>query len=1076
MKLLKKYSAIISLGILISSFMTAPISALSASQSEDRIESTSSSLDNNQEKLETKSSTTVSSEAVISEQKQPSDETLSETNEKASTQNSEIGSSSDIDSSERQTRAPNENIEKIETIDGTKATDLIFLRENVDLSINSPTATSVYTGNVITSTIQYSTSGQSPFVIKNPYIEVVFPSLLLPSSSTLETEAFLDRIQIVDITDERYLKTTIEEKNGNTVYKIYFTELDSSTKMNIPYSFSFSNRVTPASYSITPTVALYTENGEEVAFVTDKTYSPKYDKRSITKSVYGTGSSEYGRDGQILAAGMANSNNTDYVSGNGYEYIPFYFELNATNDSNSRLIKTAKITDSLPTYIDINGNKRTAFFDAKANPGWVDNGDGTVTYSVTQTPKEIGGDLRHDIREKVNYITLNLAFPNAPAKENGEAVNYNNSVDIELIPYNATEEEIVTITDSIKFKIAAEPFLGSGMLGKDPKGSVIHDNMGLYSERVRYYVKLNNKLSSPLKNIVFSEDANEFDPRLYVASISPIYYRGSKTLTVPFSIKGIRADGSSEVITPQSTGLTQLNANTQAEMNSIANDVQTGRTSIEEVDAINPEFVKYEFIIDPSIEILPGDRLDFDIYMAFKDPYHVSYSKKTDIKNSISSNFNYNVANGQERTLQVKDDANTRFTPLHESISLSKSTEPANTTFKVGDRVQFRLTADLRNLSNARYLDNPTFVDILPKGLSFDNTSRISGFYNTSSLIESYTFEKNYKNSGHDAALIKFKSGMVSELEGGDANVRKTLNIFVSNLIVNKDVIPTKAETENDNNDNQLYFYFGNEVLDEIESNQIVADIYDLYKGNDIYRTSSKVPAITADSISIDKQIRNKGDEWRTEIDTDFDEIFDYRLRIKNYIPKKQSALTVYDRLPFADGNGSSFSNVLNKPVEVLSGDNNVTSKFDIYYRNDNAPTNPRDAENSSAWTTSFMEDTTAIKVVLKSGETIGEYETLNIQVEAKAPSHQPRLYDTSTINSFNVKYEGTSYYVKSNEVKNNLPNLPKIEITGTKTWEDQNNQDGLRPDEITVNLLANGEKVASKTVTEADDWKYSFT
>ncbi len=53
----------------------------------------------------------------------------------------------------------------------------------------------------------------------------------------------------------------------------------------------------------------------------------------------------------------------------------------------------------------------------------------------------------------------------------------------------------------------------------------------------------------------------------------------------------------------------------------------------------------------------------------------------------------------------------------------------------------------------------------------------------------------------------------------------------------------------------------------------------------------------------------------------------------------------------------------------------------------------------------------------------------------------------------------------------------PEItEVTGTKTWDDENNQDGVRPESITVNLLANGEQVESIEVTEADDWAYSFT
>ena len=57
------------------------------------------------------------------------------------------------------------------------------------------------------------------------------------------------------------------------------------------------------------------------------------------------------------------------------------------------------------------------------------------------------------------------------------------------------------------------------------------------------------------------------------------------------------------------------------------------------------------------------------------------------------------------------------------------------------------------------------------------------------------------------------------------------------------------------------------------------------------------------------------------------------------------------------------------------------------------------------------------------------------------------------------------------------IPVNPDIEdITGTKTWDDNNNQDGKRPESITINLLANREKVQSKNITKEDNWKWTFT
>ena len=52
------------------------------------------------------------------------------------------------------------------------------------------------------------------------------------------------------------------------------------------------------------------------------------------------------------------------------------------------------------------------------------------------------------------------------------------------------------------------------------------------------------------------------------------------------------------------------------------------------------------------------------------------------------------------------------------------------------------------------------------------------------------------------------------------------------------------------------------------------------------------------------------------------------------------------------------------------------------------------------------------------------------------------------------------------------------ITVAGSKTWDDADDRSGVRPEEITIRLLANGEEVAGKarTVTAADGWAWRFT
>ncbi|MBQ8681448.1 MAG: Cna B-type domain-containing protein [Bacilli bacterium] len=59
-----------------------------------------------------------------------------------------------------------------------------------------------------------------------------------------------------------------------------------------------------------------------------------------------------------------------------------------------------------------------------------------------------------------------------------------------------------------------------------------------------------------------------------------------------------------------------------------------------------------------------------------------------------------------------------------------------------------------------------------------------------------------------------------------------------------------------------------------------------------------------------------------------------------------------------------------------------------------------------------------------------------------------------------------------------NITNVHETEetiVSGVKTWNDSNNQDGIRPDSITVNLLKNGVQFKSIEVTKENDWSYKF-
>ncbi len=72
-----------------------------------------------------------------------------------------------------------------------------------------------------------------------------------------------------------------------------------------------------------------------------------------------------------------------------------------------------------------------------------------------------------------------------------------------------------------------------------------------------------------------------------------------------------------------------------------------------------------------------------------------------------------------------------------------------------------------------------------------------------------------------------------------------------------------------------------------------------------------------------------------------------------------------------------------------------------------------------------------------------------------------------------------TTAYSEDTLTITNTHTTEVTEITVTKKWVDGDNQDGLRPEKITVQLLADGVEVEGKTADltgEGNDWTYTFT
>ena len=97
-------------------------------------------------------------------------------------------------------------------------------------------------------------------------------------------------------------------------------------------------------------------------------------------------------------------------------------------------------------------------------------------------------------------------------------------------------------------------------------------------------------------------------------------------------------------------------------------------------------------------------------------------------------------------------------------------------------------------------------------------------------------------------------------------------------------------------------------------------------------------------------------------------------------------------------------------------------------------------------------------------------FEDLNVYANAEEVEY---TVTEDAVANYETEITGTA---AEGFVVTNSREVEKTKVTVTKVWVDESDRDGARPEAITVELLANGEKFAETTLTgEGDEWTYTF-
>ena len=96
-----------------------------------------------------------------------------------------------------------------------------------------------------------------------------------------------------------------------------------------------------------------------------------------------------------------------------------------------------------------------------------------------------------------------------------------------------------------------------------------------------------------------------------------------------------------------------------------------------------------------------------------------------------------------------------------------------------------------------------------------------------------------------------------------------------------------------------------------------------------------------------------------------------------------------------------------------------------------------------------------------------------NLPLKAKGKEIQYQVKEVGTVKGYTSTVDDSN---KGNVVITNSRTPEVTEVAVKKIWDDADNKDGLRPEKITVRLLADGQEVAAKEITATDNWQASFT
>ena len=830
-------------------------------------------------------------------------------------------------------------------------------------------------------------------------------------------------------------------EGNDRIARVHLNELDSTTSVTFSYTMNFKKGLTPKGYEVSADVSWKQQDGTVIKEATgDATFRVKTLDMNVLKL---PGNAYYSYDDTRQYSGTTNANG--YID--NPEYVLFKFRADFNHEGTwyqrNRLMEKIVVTDTLPTYTDESGNTRTAQFDASKNPGWTDNGDGTVSYTITADNMQEDNALN-----QLEALKLYLKFPGAKAGDNDYYLNH---VKVDWHPFNETPADQKSAEDDVTIRLRANLLprdftvkRGENTL-KVREGSN-HDmtkkNMGTY------LVEINNQTPYPITELTIED--TDLDSQLFFHSIEALYGPAEKV-----QFFAVDKDGNETEIAPEEVvdkAAVQQNKDTAAK-------VQSGEITKEQAPQTQQTIKKIIIRLKDGKQIDPDEYFTFRMLVSTGVLYDNASLLNKDFPNKAKFTGKLLTTEGKEIPFNLDDTGKIQAEELVIKIGLAKTTT-SNLTGTVDEVVEYNISADFLSLPSVVEFENPRFIDLLPEGIKFEELKN-------SDIPVDVEVIDNYNDSNRQAVIFKLKE-----------KVKPTKLAYPEITFkarITAEATPSLVDTFK-KNENRVYFVVDKESIDDKTFIQLDSkgevDEYDVNGNGD--KTERLVGARSNTIVTVPTQIRSetliKKDTdtvWNKTIQLmDYEENFKYRLRTVNNTNETFRHFVLYDKLP-VKGNVNGFANIVTGPVVAPKG-------FKVYYNTgSNLPDNPVEGVNADGWVENVDDysKVTALKIVMVNSEVIELGEDINFDVPMKSPAYEES-------GELNGKISSNTYYVNrdaadlanfgvSNTVQNQLPHYFLIR----KEWKDRSSE----VTSITLELYRESEPdkvVATMELNEENGWK----